>query len=156
MGSRIMQNNQFKPTQISPRDLDKEHVPPHHLHIWDGLDRRQTPRENDDEPLTKGEFEKRISSFRHYTAEAINTRFALFEEKILERIDELDRQMKAGFPDGDPDLHRKDHETRIRLDNEKAELYKSVREKVITSGIWGAFVLILMALWEYAKSNIGK
>jgi hypothetical protein len=94
------------------------------LQIWDGLDRRQSKRENDDEPLTKGEFEKRIASFRHYTAETINTRFAIFEEKLLERIEELDKTLKSGFPDGDPDLHRKDHETRIRLDHEKAELYK--------------------------------
>lgn len=119
-------------------------------------DRRQEKRANDNEPLTKGEFEKRIAGFRHYTAEAINTRFALFEEKLLSRIEELDKTLKSGFPDGDPDNHRRDHETRIRLENEKAELYKSVREKVIASGVWGMCVLLAMAIWEYIKANVTK
>ena len=113
------QNSRFQPTQISPDDLNPEHMLPG----WDGkTDRRQEKRANDDEPLTKGEFERRIAGFRHYTAEAINTRFALFEEKLLSRIEELDKTLKSGFPEGDPDNHRRDHETRIRLENEKAEL----------------------------------
>lgn len=115
------QPSRFQPTQISPDDLNPEHMTPG----WDGVqDRRSVPRSNDNEPLIKGEFEKRIAGFRHYTAEAINTRFALFEEKLLSRIEELDKTLKSGFPDGDPGNHRRDHETRIRLENEKAELYK--------------------------------
>lgn len=147
------QPSRFQPTQISPDDLNPEHMTPG----WDGVqDRRSVPRSNDNEPLIKGEFEKRIAGFRHYTAEAINTRFALFEEKLLSRIEELDKTLKSGFPDGDPDNHRRDHETRIRLENEKAELYKQVRQKVITSSVWGMFVLIALAIWEYVKSNVVK
>lgn len=147
------QNSRFQPTQISADDLNPEHMVPG----WDGMtDRRQEKRANDNEPLTKGEFEKRIAGFRHYTAEAINTRFALFEEKLLSRIEELDKTLKSGFPDGDPDNHRRDHETRIRLENEKAELYKSIREKVIASGVWGMCVLLAMAIWEYIKLELSR
>lgn len=148
------QNSKFHPTHITAEDLNPEKMLPMQQSGWNGVDRRSDKRPDDDEPLTRGEFEKRIAGFRHYTAEAINTRFATFEEKLLSRIEELDATLKSGFPDGDPDLHRKDHETKIRLDNEKAELYKSVREKVITSGVWGMFVLLAMAIWEYLKSNI--
>ena len=150
------QTSRFQPTQVTADDLNPEKMHPMQQSGWDGTDRRTNVRPHDDEPLTRGEFEKRIAGFRHYTAEAINNRFAMFEEKLLSRIEELDATLKSGFPNGDPDIHRKDHETKIRLDNEKAELYKSVREKVITSGVWGMFVLLAMAIWEYLKTNIQK
>lgn len=151
------QNSRFQSTIITGDDLDPDRMLPVQQGGWDGhTDRRTQKRPNDDEPLTTGEFEKRIAGFGHYTAETINTRFAVFEEKILERIEDLDKTLKSGFPGGDPDNHRRDHETRIRLENEKAELYKSIREKVITSGVWGMFVLLAMAIWEYIKTNVQK
>lgn len=152
----INPSSRFQPTQVTANDLNPDHLLSTIQSGWDGKERRVEKRPHDDEPLTRGEFEKRIAGFRHYTAEAINTRFAIFEEKLIEKIEELDNTLKSGFPEGDPDLHRKEHETKLRLDNERAELYKSVREKIITSGVWGMFVLLAMAIWEYLKSSISK
>jgi hypothetical protein len=118
-----MPDSRFKTTQITAEELSDSQVPKQ----WDGIDRRsmpREPRERDDDLLTKGEFEKRLSAFRHSTAEAINTRFSLLEEKIIEKLDELDKTLKSGFPHGNPDEHRRDHETEIKLKNEKAALYK--------------------------------
>lgn len=143
-----MPNNEFKTTQVNPHELDSNDG-------WDGIDRRKMPRDGS-EPLTKAEFEKRLSLFKHQTAEAINTRFALLEEKIIEKLNDLDKTLKSGFPNGDPVEHRKDHETKIKLDNERANLYKQIREKLITSAVWGMIVMIALAVWEYIKQNVHK
>ena len=132
-----------------PEELDSKQS-------WDGIERRTVPRDGDDDVLTKGEFEKRLAAFRHSTSEAINTRFAILEEKILEKLEALDETLKSGFPHGDPVEHRKDHETKIKLDNERAALYKTIREKVITSAVWGMLAMIGLAVWEYIKANVHK
>ena len=142
-------NSSFKTTQVQAEELSESNH-------WDGIDRRQIQREGDNDILTKGEFERRLQAFRHSTAEAINTRFSLLEEKILEKLEELDKTLKSGFPHGDPIEHRKDHETKIKLDNEKAALYKTIREKVISSAVWGMLVLIGLAIWEYIKAGVQK
>ena len=119
------QNSRFQSTIITGDDLDPDRMLPVQQGGWDGhTDRRTQKRPNDDEPLTTGEFEKRIAGFGHYTAETINTRFAVFEEKILERIEDLDKTLKSGFPDGDLAEHRRDHEIQIKFENERATLYK--------------------------------
>ena len=123
---------------------------------WSGLDRRARMKDSDMEILTKREFEERLSAFRSSTADAINTRFELLEKRIIEKLEELNKILLSGFPNGDPVEHRKDHETNIKLDNEKNELYKNVREKVITSAVWGMVVMISLALWEYLKEGLSK
>ena len=123
---------------------------------WSGLDRRARMKDSDMEILTKREFEERLSAFRLSTADAINTRFELLEKRIIEKLEELNKTLLSGFPNDDPVEHRKDHETNIKLDNEKNELYKNVREKVITSAVWGMVVMISLALWEYLKEGLSK
>lgn len=123
---------------------------------WSGLDRRARMKDSDMEILTKREFEERLSAFRSSTADAINTRFELLEKRIIEKLEELNKTLLSGFPNSDPVEHRKDHETNIKLDNEKNELYKNVREKVITSAVWGMVVMISLALWEYLKEGLSK
>lgn len=122
---------------------------------WNGKERRQEPRREHDS-LTKQEFEKRLAIFRHSTTEQINTRFIVLEEKIISKLSEIDKTLKSGFPNGDPVEHRRDHETEIKMKLAKEELFKSVREKVITSGVWGIILLICFAVWEYIKQSVVK
>lgn len=128
---------------------------------WDGISERRTKIRNIDRVvaagdghdrfITREEFEKRMASYKHATVEIINTRFISFEDKVLSRLDTIDKTLKSGFVDGNPEEHRRDHELRIKIDNEKHELYKTVREKIITSSVWGMLVLIGLAAWEYIK-----
>lgn len=141
-----MGTQDFKTTQISPDELSTDVY-------WDGGDRRQVNRDGG-ELLTKAEFEKILTTFRQSTAEPINNRFSILEEKIIDMLDNLDKTLKSGFPDGDLAEHRRDHEIKIKFENERATLYKQIREKVITSAVWGMFGMIALAVWEYIKQSV--
>lgn len=130
---------------------------------WDGVSERRTKIRVEEKPthphdgsgherfITRDEFEKRLASQKHAVVEIINTRFTVFEDKVLERLDKIDSTLKSGFVNGNPDEHRRDHELRIKIDNERRELYKVIREKIISSSVWGMLVLIALASWEYIK-----
>ncbi len=139
-------------TPKGENDFDK----PHPDDLWSGIDRRARMEDSDLDILTKREFEERLAAFRLATADAINSRFELLEKRIIEKLEELNKTLLSGFPNGDPVEHRKDHETSIKLDNDKKELYKNIREKVITSAVWGMVVMIGLAVWEYIKVGLNK
>lgn len=118
-------------------------------------DRRQHQRRQGDvDVVTRIEFEERLIAFRNSTVESVNTRFQLLGDQILTKLDDLDRSIKNGFPNGDQAEHRREHERQIKIAEDRQELYRQVREKVITSGIWGFLVLLGLASWEFIKKNI--
>jgi hypothetical protein len=55
----------------------------------------------------------------------------------------------SGFPGEDPDGHRRYHEAKIKLTEERAELYKAVRERLVSGVAWGALVGIGMLIWWF-------
>jgi hypothetical protein len=107
-----------------------------------------------DQPITKGEFEERLTMLRNDTIDGVNIRFELLGSQILSKLDDLDTSIKNGFPDGDAAEHRRAHERTIEIEKERAELYKSIKEKIITSVVWGLLVLLGLASWEFIKQSI--
>ena len=80
-------------------------------------------------------------------------------EELVEHIDSrfnaLEDLIRSGFPEGDPARHREVHEGYIREAKERRELWKSVREKTISSGVWAGLMMIAAALYNYL-GNGGK
>tara|TARA_R110001599_G_scaffold171353_1_gene362446 strand:+ start:463002 stop:463334 length:333 start_codon:yes stop_codon:yes gene_type:complete len=81
-------------------------------------------------------------SFDHRHEENTSTLSAL-EKKV-------DRVLK-GFPDGDPDGHRRFHEAMIRKAEAKEKFWNDMRGKLVERGIWAVIGLVLIALGIAAK-----
>lgn len=71
-----------------------------------------------------------------------------------ERFDSLDKKLDSAFPGGDLDAHRRAHEAQIANANDKASLWKAVREKTVSGGVWAAILLLCAAAWEYLKIRV--
>lgn len=69
---------------------------------------------------------------------------------VIERVDDLAR----GFPDGDPDGHRRAHEALIRKAESRAKFYDDLRGKLAEKGLWALLVLLGVALWQYIKTKV--
>lgn len=68
----------------------------------------------------------------------------------IARIDDIAR----GFPDNDPDGHRRAHEAIILKANERAALYRALREELVKKGLWALLVVLGIALWQYIKGKL--
>lgn len=86
----------------------------------------------------------------------VKTDNELIREHFDKRLDEVIVLIKSGFPNGDPVEHCKAHEARIKNAAERAELYKSIRDKSITGVFLSLASFVLLALWEYFKSEVRK
>ncbi|SDI65500.1 hypothetical protein SAMN04487926_12165 [Paraburkholderia steynii] len=69
---------------------------------------------------------------------------------VIERVDDLAR----GFPDSDPEGHRRAHEALIRKAEERAALYKALREELAKKGLWALVLLLGIAVWQYIKTKV--
>jgi hypothetical protein len=79
------------------------------------------------------------------------------DKKLLplhEKLDELTKLIKSGYPDGDLDGHRRAHEEWIEHQIERKKLWVSVRTKLAESAAWTIVVAIVGALWYWIKGNI--
>jgi hypothetical protein len=68
----------------------------------------------------------------------------------IERIDDIAK----GFPDNDPDGHRRAHEALIRKDEERAKLYSALREELVKKGLWAFIGAVLAGLWLLLKTKL--
>lgn len=69
---------------------------------------------------------------------------------VIERVDDLAR----GFPDSDPDGHRRAHEALIRKAEARAKFYEDLRGELAKKGLWALLVLLGIALWQYVKVRV--
>jgi hypothetical protein len=69
---------------------------------------------------------------------------------LIERVDDLAR----GFPQDDPDGHRRYHEALIVKAEARARLYEKLLEELAKKGLWALLVLIGVAVWQYFKSQV--
>ncbi|AQG98596.1 hypothetical protein A9R05_06920 [Burkholderia sp. KK1] len=69
---------------------------------------------------------------------------------VIDRVDDLAK----GFPDSDPDGHRRAHEALIRKAEERAKFYEDLRGELAKKGVWAVLVLIGIALWQYFKTKV--
>jgi len=79
-----------------------------------------------------------------------------FLAQLDTRFKHLEERIASGFPDGDMVAHRKVHEKYIADAADRAALWKSVRERTITGVVWGAFLFVGVAIWEWLKLEIRK
>ena len=75
--------------------------------------------------------------------------------KILERLDELERNMKNAFVGGDYDGHRRAHEQFILDMQGRRELRKAIVEQVVRGSVWAAVIFIGAAVWKLLKVKLG-
>ena len=78
------------------------------------------------------------------------------QQHMDERFDALEKLIKSGFPDGDPEEHRKVHEGYIKEAKEREELRMSVKKSLYSSGIWLAILTILAAVASYFGIEVRK
>lgn len=74
--------------------------------------------------------------------------------RILERLDEIERNMKNAFVGGDYDGHRRAHEQFIADLQAKRDLRKAVTEQVVKGSVWAALIFLGTAAWQYLRTKI--
>ena len=79
-----------------------------------------------------------------------------FQQHIDDRFDALEKLIKSGFPDGDPEEHRKVHEARIKEAKDRAEVRLAVKKSLYSSGIWAAILFVLAALASYMGIEVKR
>ena len=62
--------------------------------------------------------------------------------------------IQKGFPGGDPESHRRYHETQISILEEKRKLRQAISEKTISGIIWSLIVFLGVAIWTAIKHQI--
>ena len=63
-------------------------------------------------------------------------------KRIDDRFDALEKLIKSGFPDGDPEEHRKVHEGHIKEAKEREEVRLAVKKSLYSSGMWLAILTL--------------
>lgn len=74
--------------------------------------------------------------------------------RILERLDEMERNVKTAFVAGDYDGHRRAHEQFISDLQARRDLRKAVTEQVVKGSVWAALIFIGTATWQYLRTKI--
>ena len=79
-----------------------------------------------------------------------------FQQHMDERFDALEKLIKSGFPDGNPEEHRRIHERRIKEAREREEVRLAVKKSLYSSGIWLALLTLVAALASYFGIEVRK
>lgn len=72
------------------------------------------------------------------------------------RFDDLIALIKSGFPDGDPEAHRRVHEQRIREAKERDEVRLAIKKSVFSSGVWLLLLTMVAAVASYFGIEVKK
>ena len=78
------------------------------------------------------------------------------DKRMDERFDALEKLIKSGFPDGNPEEHRKVHERYIKDAKEREEVRLAVKKSLYSSGIWLAILTLLAALASFFGIEVRK
>ena len=80
----------------------------------------------------------------------------LLQRHMDDRFDQLEKLIKSGFPEGNPEEHRKVHEGYIKEVKEKEEVRLAVKKSLYSSGIWLFILTLLAALASYFGIEVRK
>jgi hypothetical protein len=69
---------------------------------------------------------------------------------LSDKVDDLSK----GFPNNDPDGHRRAHESLIKKNEQRAELYQAIRAELLSNGIWAALGFVALAVWVAFKAKV--
>lgn len=118
---------------------------------WDGYTERRSvgthlvPPGGPGDPVTREYLDEALRQNRHATRDFVAGKFV-----------ELESLIRDGFPGGDPTTHRRVHEGYIRDADDRAALWKSVKEKIVSGAVYAALVAVAMAVWQWIKSEAQK
>jgi len=122
-----------------------------------GNDFRNSRRDESNEQVYEGP-ERRAQlapDIRAYINERIEVAVANAVDAALTRhIAELKGLVLSGYPGDDPDGHRRYHETQIKMMEDRAKMYREIRDKTITGLVWLGILAIGTALLDYAKRHL--
>ncbi len=103
---------------------------------------------------------------KNFNAEAIIKAISGIKEgqdEIVKNLDTMNKRheateaelsnIKRAFPNGDYDGHRRYHETMIEMLAEKRRLRMAVQEKTISGLVWSGIVIVMVAVYKYAKGG---
>lgn len=76
------------------------------------------------------------------------------DRKISEINNRLEDVLTSAFPEGDADSHRLYHESLIKRNEAREQLWKEVRARLITHGLLAAGGVLILALLLYAKNAL--
>lgn len=62
----------------------------------------------------------------------------------------------SGFPEEDPEGHRRYHEAMIRKAEERARFWSELRIKLAERGVWAVLTVLVGVLLWYAKGELRK
>lgn len=111
-----------------------------HADDWGGTERRTVaaPPGNPGDPVTREYLDEALQKHRHSTREFVGNKFSELEEMI-----------KDGFPDGDTRGHREAHEVLIKDAAERAAMWKSIRDKLLSGAVIAALIAVGKIVWEH-------
>lgn len=75
-------------------------------------------------------------------------------ENLERRMDEVEHNFAAAFPNGDHVGHCRYHSIMIEQIEERRRLRIAVQEKTISGLVWAAIVGIGLAAWAYVKAQV--
>jgi hypothetical protein len=78
-------------------------------------------------------------------------RLAALEKGHAEMTDKL----KAAFPGGDHEGHRRYHDELIEQNRIRKDLVKAIREKTVAGLVWAIIVWLGAAIWNEFKRRLG-
>ena len=70
--------------------------------------------------------------------------------------DRIEEKMAEAFVDGDPAKHKAEHQELINAAMDRKALWKGVREKALSGGVWAAILFFGSAAWEWLKREVSK
>lgn len=69
---------------------------------------------------------------------------------VSDKVDEVLR----GFPEGDPESHRRFHEAVIEQAKAREKFWREISLKLVEKGIWAALIFLVAAAGFYLKSKL--
>lgn len=70
------------------------------------------------------------------------------------RVDDLERQFREAFPEGDYSGHRRYHEIQIELLLARRKLIADIEAKTIGGLVWSIMLGIGLAVWHWIISQV--
>lgn len=111
---------------------------------------------DDDHPLTPSA-ELAMLQLLKNLQDGIDELKQSFAEHTVQQRADLERVVKQGFPDGDPDGHRRYHEAEIKAAEERAKFWAQMRIEGAKWAGLGALAFAASAAWhEFIKNTIAK
>lgn len=108
-------------------------------------------KQSDASPMTMLELECHIDQRVEFHLDKFAEKIQLQSDMQHNRLCEL---IESAFPGGDASAHRQAHEDMIRWVRARRRFFEEITFHLAKGGVWGVIILMLIALWNWVKSNI--